>query len=105
MFASYFILITACRNGRNNRTMMPGSQKEQRKGWNTRRIPRTPESIEGFIADQAFSQSYDLAPPTPSLVRNLDRRQTGRLGKRKLADRRGGAKSYDSEKAWSSINY
>jgi hypothetical protein len=47
-----------------------------------------------------------LLLPPPFLVRKLDRRKTGRLRKRKLADRRGGggAKSYDSEKALSSKN-
>jgi hypothetical protein len=45
------------------------------------------ESSEWFIEDQAFSPSYDLAPPpspSPSLspVRKLDRRHTGRLRKR-----------------------
>jgi hypothetical protein len=57
--------------------------------------------------------SYDLAhlpPPPPSSVSKLDRRNTGRLRKEKLVNEegRGGggrAKSYDDEKAWSSINH
>ncbi len=49
-------------------------------GW---RIGLTP-SIEWFIEDQAFSPSYDLAPPPPrplppSSFSNLDRRHTGGL--------------------------
>jgi hypothetical protein len=43
------------------------------------------ESIEQFIEDQAFSLSYDLAPPKPHSHpfphSKLDRRKTGRLGK------------------------
>ncbi len=40
-------------------------------------------SIELFIVDQAFSPSYDLAPPTPSplSLSKLDRGHTGRLRK------------------------
>ncbi len=39
------------------------------------------ENIERFIEGQAFSRSYDLAPPSPppSPVSMLDRRNTGRL--------------------------
>jgi hypothetical protein len=56
-----------------------------------------------IIEDQAFSPSYDLAPPPPfppshSPVRNTDK-------ERQFADGRGGgdwggAKFYDREKAW-----
>ncbi len=57
------------------------------------------------MEDQAFSPSYDLAPPPPpphSPVSKLDRRHAERLSKRDLADGRvwrgegdgGGAKSY-----------
>ncbi len=46
----------------------------------------TAESIEWFIENQAFSQSYDAAPPpptpSPSPVTKLDRQHTGRLRKR-----------------------
>ncbi len=35
-----------------------------------------PESIEWFIEDQAFSSSYDLAPPPPPLSRQKDRPAT-----------------------------
>ncbi len=71
------------------------------------------ESVEWFMEDQAFSQSYDLDPPTPtpsSPVSKLYRRHTERLRKRdNLLTREGegggrGSKSYDSETAWSSIN-
>jgi hypothetical protein len=62
---------------------------------------------------------YDLAPPLtapPSLVSLLDWRHTGRLRKRELRKEDnlltgrgvmdgGGAKSYDGEKSWSSINH
>ncbi len=64
---------------------------------------------------QAFSLSYDLAPcppPTPIFLQyKLDRRHKGRLRKRDnlLPGEVGkgggrGAESYDSKKAWSSIN-
>jgi hypothetical protein len=60
---------------------------------------------------QAFSPSYDLAPlPAPNFPSvNSNRRYAGRLRKRDIfltrAGRGGGeAKSYDGEKAWSSIN-
>jgi hypothetical protein len=36
------------------------------------------ESIERFIDDQAFSPSYDLAPPPPPPVSKLDQQHTGR---------------------------
>jgi hypothetical protein len=50
-----------------------------------------------------------LAPPPPillSTISKFDRRQTERLIKRDnlLTESGGGAKSYDGEKAWSSIN-
>ncbi len=40
---------------------------------------RDPESIEWFLKDQAFSSSYDLAPPPsspPSPIRKIDRRHS-----------------------------
>jgi hypothetical protein len=52
-----------------------------------------------------------LAHPIPpfSLISKLHRRHRGRDKERQLADRRGGgrggAKAYDSEKAWFSINH
>ncbi len=76
-----------------------------------------PKSIELFIEGQAFSQSYDLAPPSPSLppypVSRLNRRRhTGRLRKRdNLLTGEGregggrGAESYHRKKAWYSINH
>ncbi len=43
----------------------------------------TGESFEWFTEDQAFSQSYDLAPSPPHPpVSKLDRRHIGRLRKR-----------------------
>jgi hypothetical protein len=46
--------------------------------------PHNPASrdTELFIEDQAFSPSYDLAPPPHPLISKLVRRHTGRLGKR-----------------------
>ncbi len=74
-----------------------------------------PESIEWFIEDQAFSPSCDLVPPPPpSPPCSVCISSTGEAQedweKRKLVNEegRGGggsAKSYDDEKAWSSINY
>jgi len=72
--------------------------------------------IERFIDGQAFSRSYDLAPPSPqppptaptlSPVSKLRRRHTGRLRKRDNLPTGGGggAKSYYSKKAWPSINH
>ncbi len=70
--------------------------------------------VQNEVEDQAFSLSYDLAPPTPillSAVSKLDRGSHRKIEKeRQLADGRwgrsgGGAKSYDGEKAWSSINH
>ncbi len=75
------------------------------------------ESIEWFIVDQLltvvwFSSSPIPCPPLPSVIK-FDPRQTGRQKKRQLAGKgrgdegvRGGkgAKSYNGEKAWSSIN-
>ncbi len=74
------------------------------------------ESIEWFIEEKAVSPSYDLAPPPPpptvppSPVSRFDRRHTGRLRKRddlltgEEGGGGGGAKSFDGEKAWSSLN-
>jgi hypothetical protein len=64
-----------------------GNVRTDKKGiWNMK-IQRQigPESIRGFIEDQASSSSYDLAPsypPPPSPVSKVDRRHTGRLRKR-----------------------
>ncbi len=75
-----------------------------------------PESTEWFIEDQAFSPSYDFVPPLPSssLIPPANCLSFSVL----LCHRslpaywrywweRGevGAKSYDSEKAWSSVNH
>ncbi len=66
------------------------------------------ESDDCFVEDQAFSPSYDVAPP----VSKLDRRHTGRPGRRenlltvKGEERdREGAESYDHKKAWSYMNH
>jgi hypothetical protein len=71
----------------------------------------SPESIEWFIADQAFSPFYDLAPPPPPLpspVSTVDGDTHKKTeNERQLADGRGGVggdKSYNCEKALSSIN-
>ncbi len=70
--------------------------------------PKSIDSIERFIEGQAFSRSNDLAPrppPVPSVSSNKPQNE------RQLADGRGGrgggqgAESYDSKKAWSSINH
>ncbi len=73
-----------------------------------------PQSIQWFIEDQAFSPSYDLAPPPlspPSPVGKLGRRHTGRLKKRyNFLTREGGggfgpSQTYDGEKVLSSIDH
>jgi hypothetical protein len=64
--------------------------------------------LNDLYEDQAFSPSYNKAPPPPSPpplspISKLDRRHTGRLRKRdnqreKVAGGGGGAKTYDSER-------
>ncbi len=72
------------------------------------------ESIEWSIEDQAFSQSHYFAPPPPfplSHQQVVSLSQSSSVSPVELTDRRvgerngEGAKSYDSEKAWSSINH
>ncbi len=74
------------------------------------------ECIEWFVEDQTVSPLYYLAPPPPPPhfshhYSKLDRRHTGRLRKRDSlltgegGGVGGGAKSYDSEKVWPSINH
>ncbi len=72
--------------------------------------PGRTESIEWFTEDQAFSLSYDLAPPTTpslspisklSLFLSLTSRHRSSLRER---GGWGGAKPYDGEKAWSSMS-
>ncbi len=63
------------------------------------------ESIEWFIEDQAFSPSYDLAPPPPPPPLPL----VSSTGDTPETEKEGGAdcvaiKSYDSKKAWPSIS-
>jgi hypothetical protein len=62
--------------------------------------------LHDFIEDQAFSPSYDLAPPLlrppPQLV---SLRAPVELTDGRGVGVGGGAKSYVSEKAWSSINH
>ena len=69
------------------------------------------ESIEGFIEDLAFSQSYDLAPSqSPTLLLNwiVTQGKTEKERKHSAGREEGGVgrgvKSYDSKKAWFSIN-
>jgi hypothetical protein len=83
-------------------------QKEQHKYT----VPA--ESIEWFIEGQVFSLSYYFAPPHPL---PLSRRQIVSLSQfscvspveisdgREVEGGGWGAKSYDSEKAWSSLNH
>jgi hypothetical protein len=68
------------------------------------------ESIERFIEGLAFLPSYDLAPPPPpfpvsklSLLYSLPVCRPSSLLTKERGRGGGGAKSYDSEKAWSSI--
>jgi hypothetical protein len=64
------------------------------------------ERIELFMENQAFSPTYDMVLPLPS-VSKLEWRHTGRLRKRDnslTGEVRGGAKLYDGEKAWGPIN-
>ncbi len=68
------------------------------------------ESIKGFIEDQAFSPSYDLAPASPSHVSTVSLSQSSCVSPVELSDGRGGggsgrSQSYDRQKAWSSINH
>ncbi len=68
------------------------------------------ESIEWFIEDQAISPSLDLAlPPPPSVISTGDTQddwETETTCRREIGGGGGGgAKSYDVEKAWSSINH
>ncbi len=72
------------------------------------------ESIEWFIEDYAFSPSYDLAPtppihppPLPSGSSAGDTQEDWERETTCWRERGGcgGAKSYDGEKAWSSINH
>ncbi len=76
-----------------------------------------PESILWFIEDQAFSPSYDLALPPPLLSSPFPsislsgdtqedwERETTWWQEREVEGGGGGAKSYEGEKAWCSINH
>ncbi len=73
-----------------------------------------PESIEWLKENQAISTSYDLAPPPllpPSPVSKPtgdiqeDRERETTCWRERGEGAWGGAKSYDGEKAWSSINH
>ncbi len=75
-----------------------------------------PESFESFIDDQAFSSSYDLAPPpilSPLLsVSSCKATHWNAETERQLAHERGGAGGWGTsqsddggEKAWSSVNH
>ncbi len=71
----------------------------------------SPESIDGFIENQAFLLSFDLAPPhppPPSHQQVVSLYQSSCVSRVELSDGRGGgggAKSYNCEEVWSSINY
>ncbi len=70
--------------------------------------PTKKRSNEWFIEDQAFSPSYDLAPPPLSSQKAWPATHISETKKvRQLAygNGGGGAKSYDSQRAWSSINH
>jgi hypothetical protein len=78
------------------------------KIWNSLTIAIPAERIEWYIEDQALSMSYDLAAFIPLPLSELSQflilhvRVPGREGK---GEGRGGLKSYDNEKSWSSKNY
>jgi hypothetical protein len=67
------------------------------------------ESIERFTEHQAFLRSYDSAPhPPPSLVARqkvVSLSQSSCVSPVEPTNVGGGAKSYDREKAWPSINH
>ncbi len=68
------------------------------------------ESIERYIEDEAFSLSYDLAPPpTFSCKQVVSLSQHSRVSSVELSDWRGGEgveeKPNNGEKAWPSINH
>ncbi len=69
------------------------------------------ESIEWFKEDQALSPSYDWAPSPLLSSRQVFLSQSSCVSPVEPSDGRGGggdvggAKSYDGEKAWSSINH
>jgi hypothetical protein len=69
------------------------------------------DNIELFMEDQAFSLSYELAPnpPPPLLFRQeiVPLSQSTCVSPVELTDKGGGgrgAKSYGSDKVWSSLN-
>ncbi len=77
---------------------------------------RTSESIEGLMDDQAFSPSYDLVPPPPLLSgqKIVCLSQSSCVSPVIMLTEKegggevfggGGAKLYDGEKAWSTMNH
>ncbi len=86
-------------NGRWNGTRMNCVEK-----GNAELGEAEPKKVNWFynVKDQACSTSFDLPPPPPPLSK-LDGRHTGRLGEGRGVGE--GAKSYDGEKDWSSLNH
>ncbi len=70
-----------------------------------------PESIESFIEDQAFSRSYDFAPPPPlpsvsstgDTQEDWERETTCWREREEVVGEE--PKSYDRKKAWHSMNH
>ncbi len=54
------------------------------------------------IEDQPFSRSYDVAPPRSTHMKTEKDRH---LAEVRWGEDGGEAKSYDGEKAWSSVNH
>ncbi len=68
-----------------------------------------PENIKRFMEDQAFSLSYDLAPnhpllPPPGQQARPATHTRDKLLPREVGENGWGTKTYDGEKAWSSLN-
>ncbi len=89
-----------------------------KKGWDKKRQDlfvlvhhslQMPESIEWFIEDQAFSPSYDLAPPAPPLPSSVSKLSL--FLRLPVCRRTGGGRGWGRsqiirrQEAWSSINH
>jgi hypothetical protein len=97
-------------------TMFTATDGRDRELWEADNEGGIAESIQCFMEGQASSQSYDLAPRSPSPPRppvsKLHRRHKGRLRKRDnlltgdVGEGGGrGAESYDRKKAWFFVNH